>query len=167
MIWAVFMWFLWVLGVCVIGVYIAQGRFSVRWTCLWQFFFYILTTHNDAISYVKHGLDPLYVFFTAVLHGQGGHGAALAGPGPAGTGSVAAPAAHAGPHLAGGSDMLSLGLSPPPPWRGVCTAPLRSPVSAGTRPGGCPGRGAAPVEGRGSVGARCAQHGLLSCRRCL
>ena len=27
-------------------------------------FFYILTIHNDQISYVKHILDPLYVFFT-------------------------------------------------------------------------------------------------------
>ena len=27
-------------------------------------FFNILTIHNDQISYVKHVLDPLYVFFT-------------------------------------------------------------------------------------------------------
>ena len=35
-------------------------------------FYYTLTIQNDQISYVKHGLTPLYVFFT--LFGCGGGG---------------------------------------------------------------------------------------------
>ena len=37
-------------------------------------FFDILTTQNDQISYVKHVLDPLYVFFTlfGCWGGEGG-----------------------------------------------------------------------------------------------
>ena len=37
-------------------------------------FFGILTIHNDQISYVKHALDPLHVFFTlfGCLDGGGG-----------------------------------------------------------------------------------------------
>ena len=37
--------------------------------------FDILTIHNDQISYAKHVLDPLYVFFTlfGCLDGGGGH----------------------------------------------------------------------------------------------
>ena len=40
----------------------------------WNFVFAILTIHNDQISYVKHVLDPLYVFFTlfGCLGGGGG-----------------------------------------------------------------------------------------------
>ena len=38
-------------------------------------FFDILTIQNDQISYVKHVLAPLYVFFT--LFGVGGGGGAL------------------------------------------------------------------------------------------
>ena len=45
---------------------------------LFFFFFHILTFHNDEISYVKHVLDPLNVFFTLFgcffLGGGGGGG---------------------------------------------------------------------------------------------
>ena len=39
-----------------------------------DFFFNILTIQNDEISYVKHALDPPYVFFTlfGVFFGGGG-----------------------------------------------------------------------------------------------
>ena len=39
-----------------------------------NFFFDILTIHNDQISYVKHVLDPLHVFFTlfGCWRGDGG-----------------------------------------------------------------------------------------------
>ena len=44
-----------------------------KWKIL-QFFFDIVTTHNDEICYVKHVLAPLYVFFTlfGCLGGGGG-----------------------------------------------------------------------------------------------
>ena len=37
-------------------------------------FFYIMTIHNDQISYVKHVLAPLYVFFTLFGYWRGGYG---------------------------------------------------------------------------------------------
>ena len=38
------------------------------------FFFDILTIHSDSISYVKHVLDPFYVFFTLFGCLEGGKG---------------------------------------------------------------------------------------------
>ena len=35
-------------------------------------FFDILAIHNDQISYLKHGLDPLFVFFTPLGCVDGG-----------------------------------------------------------------------------------------------
>ena len=40
-------------------------------------FFDILTIHNDQISYVKHVLDPLYVFHPIQVFGEGGGGRGL------------------------------------------------------------------------------------------
>ena len=36
---------------------------SQKWKFLQKFFFDIVTTHNDEISYLKHVSAPLYVFF--------------------------------------------------------------------------------------------------------
>ena len=44
-------------------------------------FFYILTIQNDQISYVKHILAPLYVFFTLFGFRGGGGGGLPRGPG--------------------------------------------------------------------------------------
>ena len=45
----------------------------------WKFFFDIVTTYNDEICYVKHVLDPLYVFFTPFGCGRGWGGGAPKG----------------------------------------------------------------------------------------
>ena len=37
-------------------------------------FFNVLTIHNDQATYVKHALDPLYVFFTLFGSLDGGEG---------------------------------------------------------------------------------------------
>ena len=58
-------------------------------------FFYIVTTYNDEICYVKHVLAPFYVFFT--LFGCGGGG------GPKGSRAQPAYAVFPPQHLKNGN----------------------------------------------------------------
>ena len=62
-----------VFGVCVTWVCIARGRFSNR---IFRNFFllllFLLTIHNDQISYVKHVLDSFFCVFHPIwVFGRG------------------------------------------------------------------------------------------------
>ena len=60
------------------GVFSFPPSTGQKWKIL-QFFFDIVTTHNDEICYVKHVLDPLCALFSmAASQGdQPGHGDSL------------------------------------------------------------------------------------------
>ena len=60
-------------GVCTNSLSSFPPSTGQKWKILQNIVFYIVTTYNDEICYVKHVVAPLYVFFT--LFGCWGGGA--------------------------------------------------------------------------------------------